>query len=185
MLIVEEIEGGLRAVDAAKNEVEVEIDEWEPGGEEIEIGYDVTETVTGSGTEIRLPIAGFLVESSALPETRILNMNERISIPTGTHLFRLSGNIDVFVSLRDARAAVVEKTKKISLFRSLRPRAFRLDSRPLKNFREVRFASQLRLRGLLPRLTHARRNTTLKRRIVRSLVNDPLCRSSSWERTRK
>jgi len=97
MIDVEELDGGFRAVDAAKNEVTVEIDDWEPGGEELEIGYDVDETITGSGTEIRLPESGFLIHSTELDDPRMLNMNERVRLPPGDHTLRLGASINVFV----------------------------------------------------------------------------------------
>ena len=91
MIDLEELDGGFRAVDAAKNEVTVEIDDWEPGGEELEIGYEVDETITGSGTAIRLPNGGFAIESSELDDPRMINMSEQVRLENGSHFFPTRG----------------------------------------------------------------------------------------------
>jgi hypothetical protein len=112
MIEIEEIEGGFRAVDAAKNEVTIEIDDWEQGGEELEIGHEVDETITGSGTEIRLPNGGFVIESSEFDDPRMINMTERIRLDGGSHFFRLGTDINVYVRIDDSGALTAENSKR-------------------------------------------------------------------------
>ncbi|HKJ60028.1 MAG TPA: hypothetical protein VKA37_12420, partial [Halobacteriales archaeon] len=108
MIQIEELDGGFRAVDAAKNEVTVEIDDWEPGGEELEIGCAVDETIKGRGTAIRLPNGGFAIESSELDDPRMINMNERVDLDGGRHFLRLGTDVNVYIQVGDPGAIVAE-----------------------------------------------------------------------------
>lgn len=99
MIDVEETEKGLRVVDAAKNEVEVKLVDWTPGGEAMEIDRDVEVTITGRVSEIRLIGKGVTIESASRERLHWVQFDEKIALPADEHLVHGDAIIPTYIRL--------------------------------------------------------------------------------------
>ena len=99
MIEVEEIDGGLRVVDAAKNEVEIEIEDWVPGGEPLEIDRDVDGIVTGRAKLIRTSRHLVVIESTEQNGLIQLAIDGTRDFSHGSYLIQIGGPIDSFVRI--------------------------------------------------------------------------------------
>lgn len=102
MIQVEEVDGGLRVVDAAKNEVEIEIDDWVPGGEPMEIDRRLDEVVSGTASGIRSGGTGVLLESTHLNKLETLTPGNSMEIGKGDHLLQLSTGIPIYLRIHSS-----------------------------------------------------------------------------------
>lgn len=99
MIQVEEIDGGLRVVDAAKNEVEIEIEDWELGGEAMEIDRDVEEVLSGVAQGITLPSPSVVIESTEHNGLLRHPVADTRDFPDGCYLLQFDGAIVTYVSV--------------------------------------------------------------------------------------
>ena len=97
MIDIDEIDGGLRVVDAAKNEMEIEIDGWEPGGEELEIDRPVDERISGAARRLIIPGSTITVQSARKAKWRTLSYDDYRDIPPDEHLVQIDGKMHVFL----------------------------------------------------------------------------------------
>lgn len=135
MIDVEETERGIRAVDAAKNEVEIELEGWEPGGEELGIERNLDSTLSGRVNGVLIPSNGVMVESTELEKREILHFGESIHLTEGEHLFQLTRGIAIYLRVNGAIAIQTRPRPGHVFFqpnsKELITLGFRSESKPL------------------------------------------------------
>lgn len=102
MIDVEETERGVRAVDAAKNEVEVELKGWEPGGDALKIDRRTHATFSGYVKEVRLPGRAAFIETAGRTQHRIVKYDERHAVEDDEHLVQTDDVVTTFLRTDDA-----------------------------------------------------------------------------------
>jgi hypothetical protein len=111
MIAIESTPTGLKAVDSEKNEVEIEIDGWEAGGESREIGRPVDETIAGCAEEVRLPPATVCMESGSSEQWDPFPMQSgQRYLSEESNLVQIEANVTVFLRF-DSRASVIREEK--------------------------------------------------------------------------
>lgn len=100
MIEVQETDSGLYVTDAAKNELHIEMPDWEEGGQEKTINREVDEKISGFSSEIRFPQSAVCVVTEGRDQWRtFVNGKEVSRIEYGTHQIQVASNIDVYIKL--------------------------------------------------------------------------------------
>lgn len=111
MIEIESTEAGLRAVDPAKNEVELEIPAWEFGGEPRPIGRPVDETIAGWAREIRFPPSAVCIDSESSEKWKTFSVQEGTRrLSDEDQLVQIEANITVFLRFR-GRASITRENR--------------------------------------------------------------------------
>ena len=97
MIDLEETDRGIRAVDAAKNEVEIGLEGWVPGDEELEIDRNVDVVLSGHATKVEIPGTAVMVESDSLKRRTILHLGESSTLREGQHLFQFPNGMSTYL----------------------------------------------------------------------------------------
>lgn len=97
MIELEETERGVRAVDTAKNEVEIELEGWEPGGEGLEIERRVQATFSGVVERVRMPGRVAYIESAKRIRQRVIKYDEQRVVEADDHLIQTDDIVTVFL----------------------------------------------------------------------------------------
>lgn len=102
MIDVAERAGGLTLVDAADNEVRVDLEGWAPAGDEVGLDRPVDVTETGSVRRITVPGRGATIERDGRARLRWVRPDDRLDVPPGEHVVRVDGSVVVLVGLSTA-----------------------------------------------------------------------------------
>lgn len=102
MITVEETDSGLYVTDAAKNELHIEIPDWQVGGEEQEIYRKVDHKISGKLSEIRFPASSIILITEGRDEWRIFSPYENDTVETGMHQLQVSTNVFVYLRFQSS-----------------------------------------------------------------------------------
>lgn len=100
MIEVEETESGLYVTDAAKNELHIEMVDWQAGAEEKPIDREVDETVAGAASAIRFRQSAVCIVTEGRQQWRTYgNETTDLTIEDGDHLIQISSNLYVYIRI--------------------------------------------------------------------------------------
>lgn len=98
MIEVEETESGLYVTDAAKNELHIEMPDWEEGGDYNSFYRSVDVIMSGSASEIKIPASAVTILTEGRDKWRIFvgDYQDR-DIELGNHQIQVSTTINSYI----------------------------------------------------------------------------------------